>query len=125
MVRIFFFVLSSHVSIISIINLVFVYYLGLYIKSYFSLKNRAPGKESCGSIITARVNENRDGQSLIPIPSYPRLAASLVLPVVLVTIFSFPVLEILQTIVLSAVGPIGPINRISPVDRSMIEGLGR
>lgn len=80
----------------------FDYYLGPYIKLYFSLKNRALGKESFGGIITARVNENKDGQSLIPVPSYPLLAASLVLPVALVTIFSFPVFEISQTAVLSA-----------------------
>lgn len=92
----------SHVSIISILNLVLDYYLGPYIKLYFSLKNRAPGKESCGGIIATRANENRDGQSPIPIPSYPLLAASPVLPVALVTIFSFPVFEVLQTAVLSA-----------------------
>lgn len=47
------------------------------------------------------------------------------LPVALMTIFSFPGFEILQNAVLSAgYGvPKGPINGISPVDRSMIEGI--
>lgn len=43
--------MSSHVSTIIIINCVFDYYLGPYIKLDFSLKNRASGKESCGIII--------------------------------------------------------------------------
>lgn len=43
--------MSGHVSTINIINHVFDYYLGPYIKLDFSLKNRASGKESCGGII--------------------------------------------------------------------------
>lgn len=91
----------SPVSTINIINHVFDLYIIWDLVLTFFLESSASG-EGCCVCNSARVSKNRGSPSLIPVPHYVLLAASIVIPVALVTVISLPIFYILQIAILSA-----------------------